>query len=388
MSATFQGYQRKDGLYGSRNYVAIIPSVFCVNEVAMAIAHQVEGCVPYCHHKGCTQLEPDLEWTTDALIRIGQNPNIGAILIVSLGCEGTNNARLVEALKETGKPVERIVSQELGGATAAIRIGSDIARNMWLGISGQQRVSAPLSAYTMGIKCGGSDTTSGLASNPVIGYVSDKIVDAGGKVIFSETTEFIGAEHILARRCRNPEDAKRVFEIVQEVETEANKRGVDMRKGQPTPGNIRGGISSIEEKSLGAIVKSGTRPIEGIIGYNDAPPKPGLWIKHSPAKEIELLSAMAIAGSQCILFSTGLGAPQGYPGVPVLKVCGNPVTFVRQKEEMDIDAGQVVLGNKSVEEVGEEAFAKLLRVLSGEATRSEAVKYYASMDIYTPGNSL
>ncbi len=384
----FKGYYRSDGSVGSRNYVGVIPSVFCVNEIAEAIVHQTEGSVGFYHHKGCTQLPPDLEWTTDALIRIGQNPNLGAILVISLGCEGTDCDRLVRELKKTGKPVEIIVSQDLGGSTAAIHVGTDIVRDMWLKLSGQQREEAPLSKYIMGIKCGGSDTTSGLASNPVIGYVADRVIDEGGTVVFSETTEFIGAEHILARRAKTPAVANDIYKIVKEMEEIAKASGVDMRKGQPTPGNIKGGLSSIEEKSLGAIVKSGTRDIEGVIYYNDRPEGKGLWIKHSPAKEIELLTAMAICGSQCMLFSTGRGAPQGYPAVPIIKVCGNPISFEKQHNEMDIDAGQIILGKRSIDEVGEEVVAKLISVLSGEATRSEAIKYTRSMDIYTPGTSL
>jgi len=252
-------------------------------------------------------------------------------------------------------------------------------------VSGLQRQPADMSNFVMGIKCGGSDTTSGVASNPVIGYVADKVVEMGGTVIFGETTEFIGAEHILKRRAKNEFVASEIDRIVREMEDRVKAIGVDMRKGQPTPGNIAGGLSTIEEKSLGAIVKSGTKTIEGVLDYTQAPTGKGLWIKDSPGREIELLSGMAVGGAQVVLFSTGRGAPQGFPVVPVIKICGNPITYDRMDRDMDINAGLVVTGEKSIEEVGEEVFEMMMRVASGETSKGEAIKYTKSMDFYCLG---
>lgn len=382
---TYMGYQRKDGSVGSRNHVAVIPSVVCVAEVVESIVANTAMTQGIIHHQGCCQTPPDLERITDCLIRIGQNPNVGASLIVSLGCEGVDTDRLEAELRATGKPVERVDVQSIGGTSTAIQDGIDKAQQLVRHISGYQRTEADMSSLVMGIKCGASDTTSGVASNPVIGYVADKIVDLGGTVIFGETTEFIGAEHILQRRAKNAHVASEIKRIVDEMETRAKAVGVDMRKGQPTPGNIEGGLSTIEEKSLGAIVKSGTRTIEGVIDYTEKPTGKGLWIKDSPGREIELLAGMAVGGSQVILFSTGRGAPQGFPVVPVMKICGNPVTYERMRGDMDIDAGRIVTGEKSIEEVGEETFAMLLRVASGETTKGEAIKYTKSMDFYCLG---
>jgi len=382
---TFQGYLRKDGKAGARNYVAVIPSVVCSNEVVEAIVQNTVMTQGIIHHQGCCQTPPDLERITDCLVKIGENPNVGASLIVSLGCEGVDTDRLEAALRATGKPVERINIQELGGTSAAIQAGIDAAQRLVLAISGQQRAAVDLSNFTMGIKCGASDTTSGVASNPVIGYVADKVVEAGGTVIFGETTEFIGAEHILQRRAKDERVASEIARIVTEMEDRAKAVGVDMRKGQPTPGNIAGGLSTIEEKSLGAIVKSGTKTIEGVIGYTEAPRGKGLWIKDSPGREIELLSGMAVGGADVILFSTGRGAPQGFPVVPVIKICGNPLTYARMDKDMDVNAGLIVTGEKSIEEVGEEVLAMLLRVASGETTKGESIKYTKSMDFYCLG---
>ena len=225
-----------------------------------------------------------------------------------------------------------------------------------------------------------------MASNCVIGYVADKLVDLGATVIFGETTEFIGGEHLLARRAVNEDVAKDIYRIVDEMETRAKSIGCDMRRGQPTPGNIAGGLSSIEEKSLGAIVKSGTRPIQGVLDYPEhVTTQKGLWIKDTPGREPEILTGMAATGAQFMCFSTGRGAPQGFPCMPVIKICGNPNTFENMKDDMDLNAGLILTGDKTIEEVGEEAFAKLLRVLNGEMTKNEAIQYFTSLDIFCLG---
>ncbi|MCF4114851.1 MULTISPECIES: UxaA family hydrolase [Dethiosulfovibrio] len=381
----FHGYVRPDGSVGVRNYVAVIPSVVCANEVAEDICRQTMGTQAVLHHQGCCQTPPDLERITEALIGLGKNPNAGAVLIVSLGCEGVDTDRMEAEIRATGKPVERVNIQEIGGMSKAIQRGIDLAQKLYIEISGIQRVEVPISSLTMGIKCGASDTTSGVASNPAIGYITDRLVDEGGTVVFGETTEFIGAEHILQRRARTPEVASDIKRIVDEMEARAKAVGVDMRRGQPTPGNIEGGLSTIEEKSLGAIVKSGTRTIEGVLPYTGIPSHKGLWIKDTPGREIEVLTAMAVAGASIICFSTGRGAPQGFPLVPVVKICGNPITFERMNNDMDVNAGKIVTGESSLEEVGQEALGKLLRVADGESSKGEAIRYTRSLDIYCLG---
>ena len=382
----FMGYVRPDGKVGARNYVAIIPSVTCANDVANAIHRQVLGTVTYLHHQGCCQLPPDLERVTDTLISIGCSPNAAAVLIVSLGCEGTDHERMVKEISATGKHVEIIHIQELGGVSKAIQVGTDIARQLVIEVSGLQRQPVDVSNIVMSIKCGGSDTTSGMASNCVIGYVADKLVDLGATVILGETTEFIGGEHLLARRGVNKEVGDKIFEIVNNMETRAKSLGCDMRKGQPTPGNIEGGLSSIEEKSLGAIMKSGTKPIQGVLDYTErVTDHKGLWIKDTPGREPEILTGMAATGAQCMMFSTGRGAPQGFPSMPVIKICGNPNTYTRMEQDMDINAGLILTGDKTIEQVGEEAFARLLDTLSGKMTKNEAIQYCTSIDIHCLG---
>ena len=200
MSYTFQGYRRPDGKFGARNLVAVIPTTICANDVAQAICRQIQGTIGYFHHQGCCQLPSDLKRVTEVLIDLGLSANVGAALIVSLGCEGTDHQRVYETIKASGKPCEIIHIQELGGTSAGIQAGMDAAQRLVMQISGQQRETCDISNLTMAIKCGGSDTTSGMASNCVIGYVADKLVDLGATVVFGETTEFLGGEHILANR--------------------------------------------------------------------------------------------------------------------------------------------------------------------------------------------
>ena len=389
MSITFQGFVRPDGRVGSRNLVAVIPSVICATDVAQAICRAVQGTVGFFHHQGCCQLPVDLKRVTDTLISLGCSPNVGAVLVVSLGCEGTDTERLVREIARTGKPVEMIGIQELGGMSRAVRRGTDLAQKLAMEISGFQRETADISQVIMSIKCGASDTTSGMASNCVIGYVADKLVDLGATVVFGETTEFLGGEHILAGRAVGGEDGpvgRRIYEIVRQMEERAKAVGEDMRGGQPTPGNIAGGLSSIEEKSLGAIVKSGHRPIQGVLEYPQmVKNEKGLWIKDTPGREPEILTGMAATGAQLMLFSTGRGAPQGFPGMPVVKICGNPNTYERMSCDMDLNAGVILNGQKSIEEVGEEAFSLLLKVLNGRMTKNEALHYTSTMDIYCLG---
>ena len=382
----FMGYVRDNGKIGARNHVAIIPSVNCANDVSKRIAAAVPNSRSLNHHQGCCQLPPDLDRVTLSLTGLGMSPNVGAVLIVSLGCEGTDVDYMAQHIAATGKPVEVVRIQELGGTRIAVEKGIEIAQQLADKIAVYKRQSVDISEAVMSIKCGGSDATSGLASNCVIGYVADRIVDLGGTVVFGETTEFIGAEHILASRARTPEVGRKIFEIVERMETRAKSLGCDMRKGQPTPGNIAGGLSSIEEKSLGAIMKSGSKPIEGVLEYTDViNDQKGLWIKDTPGREIEILTGMAITGAQAMCFSTGRGAPQGFPTMPVLKICGNPKTFDHLSEDMDVNAGRIITGEKTIEEVGEETFERFVRVLSGEQTHCEELEYFNSIDIYTIG---
>ncbi|TJX68829.1 altronate dehydratase [Soehngenia saccharolytica] len=370
-----EGYRREDGKVGIRNHLLIIPASVCASEVAKAISERVNGAVYIPNQHGCCQIGPDLELTTKVLVNFGKNPNVGAALVVGLGCEGVPTKKVSEEIAKTGKMVDYVVIQENKGTVNTIAVGVKKAREMAEKLSLMKKEEIDISEITIGIECGGSDTTSGLASNPAVGYVSDKLVDLNGTSIFSETTEFIGAEHILAKRARNEEVAQKIMKIVLDCEKKANTMGVDLRSGQPTPGNIEGGLTTIEEKSLGCIYKGGTRTIEDVLAYGDMPSGKGLYIMDTPGQDIESITGMLAGGAVLIIFTTGRGTPTGSAIAPVIKVCGNPESYERMKDNIDVNAGTIIDGTKTISDVGEEIYSQMLEVINGKFTKAESLNH-------------
>ena len=381
----FMGFQRENGEIGVRNYVAVIPTVGCANEVAEAIADRVPGSKPLLHHQGCCMIQSDIEVVERTLMGLGSNPNVAAVVLVGLGCESVSIDKVGDGIAETGKPVESVVIQDIGGFSKAVEKGVEAAKKGVEHAKRFKRQSFDLSNLTVGIKCGSSDATSGIVSNPAVGLVIDRLIDEGGTAIFGEITEMIGAEHVLARRAKTPEVAEQILKIVHEVEEKIKSLGVDIRGSNPTPGNIRGGLSTIEEKSLGAIVKGGSKPIQGVLDYGEKPEGKGLYIMVSPGREIEFLTGPVAGGAQIMIFTTGRGAPQGYPIAPVIKVCGNPRTSEKLLEHIDVDVSDVITENKTLEEAAEKVFEKLVKVASGEKTKAEIIGYDKTVDIYVRG---
>lgn len=329
-------------------------------------------------------MQLDLEMTTRTLTSIGQNPNLAGVLLVSLGCEGVNVDKIEEGIARSGRHVERVVIQK-AGATVALNEGLLLAQALVSEASQIKQEEFDDSHIVIGVKCGGSDTTSGLASNPAAGATCDLVLDNGGTCVFGETTEFLGAEHILARRAINPQVAAKIFNIVDQMEKRAIARGGDMRGGQPTAGNIVGGLTTIEEKSLGAIVKGGTKPIQDVYEYGERIQGKGLFIVDTPGREPEFLTALAAAGAQIILFSTGLGVPQGFPFVPVIKITGNPVTFKRLPDHIDILVELTRGKGTGLQATGQRLYQEVLEVASGKQTKAEILGYGNFSGLYTIG---
>ena len=383
---SFLGYRRQDGSVGSRNHIGIISTVSCANDVVWWISQQVNGCVPFVHSQGCCQTQPDLDQVTRTLISLGWNPNLAGVLVVSLGCEAVLADQIAAGIANSGKPVEMIVIQKIGGAKPAVAQGSSLAQVMVARASKLKREEFADSELVLGVKCGASDTTSGLASNPTAGVACDLLIDNGGTCIFGETTEFIGAEHILARRAATPQVAEKIMNIVSRMEKRATAMGFDMRGGQPTTGNIAGGLTTIEEKSLGAIVKGGSRPIQEVYEYGERPQARGLFIVDTPGREPEFLTALGAAGAQVIVFTTGLGAPQGFPFIPVIKVTANPLTYERLPDHLDIliDLAEPT----GFAEAGRTLYQEVIEVASGKQTKAEILNYGNFPNIFTIGPTI
>lgn len=381
---SFAGYERPDGRYGVRNHLAVISSVGCANEVTRRIAQEVGG-TPVMHGQGCGQMPADLAQVRRVLAGIGMNPNVGATLVVGLGCEGVQPGDLAGDISAAGKPVEVVILQEAGGYTRVVERGVEIGRKLKAAVDGHRRRQASISSLTIGIKCGASDATSGIVSNPATGLASDMLVAGGGTSIFCETTELIGAEHLIARRGVTREVGDRLLETVQRLEREVARYGVDMRGGQPSPGNMAGGISTIEEKSLGAVCKAGLSTLQGVLEYGESPPGKGLHFMDSPGREIEVFAGLASAGAQLMLFSTGRGAPQGFPVAPVIKISANAGTCAFLGEHIDLNVSGVMDRSRPLAEAGDAIFALMLAVASGELTKAEILGFTETMDIFVRG---
>lgn len=307
---------------------------------------------------------------------MGANPNVYGVVVLGLGCE-THQARSVYGeLKKTGKPVELVSIQDHGGTLDAVAQGAKIAARMVQEATAQRPVPCSVSDLVIGTECGGSDACSGLSANPAVGVVSDTIVRLGGTAILAETTELIGAEHLLAKRAVSKQVSDKVYEIIQAMENRAFQMGVDIRTGNPSPGNIRGGISSLEEKSLGAANKAGKTPLQEVIAYAEAPSKKGLVWMDTPGHDIEQLTGMAAGGAQVVLFTTGRGTPTGSPIVPTIKISTNSALYEKMSDNIDLNAGGIIEGKESVEQVGERIFSEILEVCSGKWTKAEILKQH------------
>ncbi|MFT3789452.1 MAG: UxaA family hydrolase [Tepidisphaeraceae bacterium] len=376
MTNTWQGYLRSDGRKGVRNLVLIIYTVECASHVAHAIA-QGEDDVHVIGFPGCY----DNQYAVRLMLALGRHPNVGAVLAVGLGCEYTRPDKLAEVVRESGRPAEYFRIQEVGGTRSSVQKGKQIVRAMRAEIASTPRVPMSLGDLTIGCECGGSDGTSGLAGNPVVGAFFDQLVDAGGSAIFEETVEMVGLKQIMLERAATPEAATQIDTAYEK----AVRYCRNVRQWSAAPGNFAGGLSTIEEKSMGAFAKSGTRPIQGVIRVSQAPPRPGLWLMDSVPddhfmqfgytnpNDTEGLMDLISAGSQIILFVTGRGSVIGSPIAPLVKVTGNSRTFARMNEDMDFDAGRVLSGERTLRQAADELRELIVRVARGEPSKPEAL---------------
>ncbi len=373
---TFYGYKRPDGRVGVRNKVLILPASVCASDTTRIIAQQVEGAVTFNNQLGCSQVASDQQYTMDVMAGYAANPNVYGTVVVSLGCENCQMDLVVAAIQErTNKPIKQVIIQEVGGTLKAVDLGVRYAKEMVSDASLLQKEEFPLSELIVGTECGGSDPTSGLAANVLIGEMSDRIVAEGGTSILSETTEFIGAEHILARRAANKEVHDRIFEIVHRYEKALQLVGEEVREGNPSPGNKAGGITTLEEKSLGCIHKGGHTTVNAVYDYaKQVEPKSGLVIMDTPGNDPSSVAAMVAGGAQVVVFSTGRGSPTGNPIAPVIKITGNRITFANMEDNIDVDASPSIYGG-DLKQLGDDFMKLLAEVASGRQTKAEALGF-------------
>ncbi len=368
---TFMGYPRQDGRVGVRNLVAVIPTCGCANRAAERIAQQVPGAAFVDYVGGCSETNADLDVAIDVLAGTAQNPNVVGTVLVSLGCEALNARRLADKIAAGPSPLEFLIIQEEGGMRRTVQRGVEAARRFAAAAAGLERQSCPASGLTIGLECGGSDATSGMAANPAMGAFSDLLVAQGAKVILAETSELLGAEHILAGRAATPEVRDRLLAVIDECERLLKATGEDFMGKQPTPGNVRGGISTVEEKALGDVLKGGTTPVMDVLAYGQRPTKPGLSFMDTPGNDPASVTGLVGAGCQIVTFTTGRGNPMGNAIAPVIKITGNAATYARLGEDMDVNASPIVSGEETIYQVGRRIYDLCLRVASGEQTAAE-----------------
>ena len=371
--ATFRGFRRPEGRVGVRNHVLVVPTVICASVVAERIAASIAPVgtvVP--HQAGCGQLGPDLRVTHDTLAAYCRHPNVGAVIVVALGCEQVVAQHLADVARRAGKAIEILAIQSEGGTVRTTDRGIGVARRLAADLARAEPEPCDASTLVLSVKCGGSDYTSGLAANPVLGRVADRLVDLGGSVVLGEIAEIMGAEHLLAERAAAPEIAARLLHVVNRVESDAIALGLDIRGTQPSPGNIRGGLTTIEEKSLGATHKAGERTrLADVVAYAAPITKPGLTVMDTPGLDVESVTGMVGGGAQVVVFTTGLGTPTGNPIAPVIKITGNARTASSMADNIDLDVSGVIVRSESIDAAADRLFDEILSVCSGRPTATE-----------------
>ncbi len=367
----FMGYTRPDGSVGVRNYLLILSVVSCANSTARKIAAAFPDAALITPAGGCAHLPDEAALVLKTLAGHALNPNVGAVLVVGLGCENISADAIVQQVKAAGKPADSVIIQETGGTRATVAAGREKARTLLRQIAELKREPHDLSELVIGLECGGSDAASGISANPALGLCSDRLVALGATTILAEMAELIGAEQILARRAATPQVAKEILQLVHCAEDLFLSRGFDIRSTNPSPGNKTGGLTTLEEKSLGAAHKAGTSPIVETVGYGERPTKKGLIIMDTPAADVESVGGMVAGGAQIVVFTTGRGNPIGSPVAPVIKVVSNSETARRMPENIDVNAGTILDGTQTMAEVAEKILQAILHAANGEPVAAE-----------------
>ena len=386
---SFEGYLRPDGRVGIRNHVLLLGVDRSANMLLGRVASWVRGTRQFINPGEFGRPGYDRALLHRFLLGLAHNPNTAAVLVMGIGprhgYELFYPESIAEEIAKSGKPVEMVTVEEENGMHQAIGKAVEVARVMVRDASRLRRQVFSLGSLTLGVKCGASDPCSGIAGNLAIGHLFDRVVAAGGTCIFDETTEVIGAEHIVARRFVDPKDGEQFLALVHEHEERAKATGEDIRTINPLPANIRAGLSTLEEKSLGAIGKSGHQPIQGILQYAERPSRPGLWFMDGWPVNFSLLPGLAACGANIAIYQLGGGdLPSDDPPLPsvsspvvspVFFTTGNPRTYARAENNLDFSSGAVIMGQETLEQAGERLIQKIVSVASGEYTKMETFRY-------------
>lgn len=372
---SIQAYLRSDGRKGIRNAIAVIYLVECAHHVARAIVTKADSAdiqligFPGCYPNG---------YALRMMMQLATHPNVGGALLVSLGCEGFNREELKQAIADSGRPVETLVIQQAGGTRSTIAAGLEAVQRLQAIAATTPRAEMAVSELVVGTICGGSDGTSGITANPAVGRCFDMLVADGATCIFEETGELIGCEQVMASRAITQELGEEIEAAVAKAEAYYTTLGY----GSFAPGNADGGLTTLEEKSLGAYSKSGSSQISGLIKPGDIPPAPGLYLMDVvPDGDVRFgfpnisdnaeIVEMIASGCHLTLFTTGRGSVVGSAISPVIKICANPETYQRLSEDMDINAGAILTGEATLDQVGKAIYNRVLTVAAGEESLSE-----------------
>lgn len=373
--ADFLGYERPDGSVGIRNFVPIIATAPYASDTVKRAADIVENAVPITHPLGRCQTKPDVFQTYRTLLGYATHPNSYGAVVVAHAGEIVDGDELAADVAETGRPSASINIHEEKGVMNALDATVDAAQEMVRDATGMTREPHDLSNLTYGINCATSDTTSGLCQHKATASAAWRLIDEhGGRAVFAETPEFFGGEHELAERAVNDEVKQKILDYVEGWDERLQETGYDVRGAQPTPDNMDGGLTTIEEKSLGALVKSGDGPIQDLIDYGEKiPPEAGMYIMDTPGHGAESVTGIGAGGAHFMIISTGQGHTLSNAMMPTIKITGNPGSAERVPEETDVDVSEALVGDQTIEWATEQLWDEITDVVNGKYTKSEVL---------------